>query len=32
MEKGPATNTYGAGIIMGKVLEWMRKNTPEYTQ
>lgn len=30
MEKGPATNTFGATGVMRKVFDWMSLNAPEY--
>jgi len=30
MEKGPATNTFGATGVMRKVFDWMSVNAPEY--
>jgi penicillin-binding protein 2 len=32
MEYGPRTNTVGAGSVMGKVMEWISINRPEYFQ
>ena len=30
MEKAPKTNTLGAGLVMGKVLAWIKTEAPEY--
>jgi penicillin-binding protein 2 len=32
MEYGPRSNTVGAGSVMGKVMDWIAENRPEYFQ